>query len=444
MICVDSELKNKDCRTKRLILETKIQDRDGNTVAAEKNPLVLFGGHERIVESRILIERPKLWSDEEPNLYRCVSRLWYEGKTADEDVSTFGIRTLQLDAKRGLRVNGRTVKLRGACIHHDSGLLGAATYEEAQFREIRKLKEAGFNAVRMAHNPMAPAMLQACDALGMYVMDETFDMWTKSKSDYDYSLFFEESWREDVRLMVKKDYNHPSVIMYSVGNEIPEIGTEHGSETCSEICRVIKAEDSTRYTLASVNGVFAVGDRIEEVVEDVTANLRTAGRIEGNVNQFMELMDGYMDDIVIHPLITERLDMANVYTDIAGYNYMTGRYEQDGKRYPNRVIVGSETYPPEIARNWELVKKLPYVIGDFTWTGYAYIGEAGDYQENEAEAAEIGLKSGETSGSLVCRKEVYMGKVQQVSSGGDLDICGFRARFSTGEKLFSDSGKILI
>lgn len=409
VICVDSQLKNKDFRTKRLILETKIQDSDGNTVAEERNPLVLFGGRKRTVSSRIVIEKPKLWSADEPNLYRCVSRLVYEGKTAgDETVSAFGIRTLQLDAKRGLRVNGQMVKLRGACIHHDSGLLGAATYEQAQFREIRQLKEAGFNAVRMAHNPMAPAMLRACDALGMYVMDETFDMWTKSKSDYDYSLFFEESWREDVRLMVRKDYNHPSVIMYSVGNEIPEVGTEHGSEICSEICRAIKTEDPTRYTLASINGVFAVGDRIEEVVADVTAHLRSEGRIEGNVNHFMALMDGYMDDIVVHPLITERLDMANAYTDIAGYNYMTGRYEQDGKQYPNRVIVGSETYPPEIARNWGLVRKLPHVIGDFTWTGYAYIGEAGDYHEDEAEEA------------------VNMGKVQQLSAGGDLDICGFR------------------
>lgn len=147
----------------------------------------------------------------------------------DAQTEKFGIRTMSLDVKRGLRINGESVKLRGACIHHDSGLLGAATFEDAQYRQVAKLKEAGFNAIRMSHHPMAPAMLRACDELGMYVMDETFDMWVAANPDLDYGLYFREWWEKDVTAMVRKDYNHPSVILYSVGNEIPEIGTDHGA-----------------------------------------------------------------------------------------------------------------------------------------------------------------------------------------------------------------------
>ena len=135
--------------------------------------------------------------------------------------------------------------------------------------------------------------------------------------------------------------------------------------------------DDTRYTLASINGVFAAGDKVDQIVADVVAGLSAEGKIDGNVNDFMSLMDGHMDEIVVHKTISERLEKACAGVDIAGYNYMTARYEQDGKAYPNRVIVGSETYPPEIARNWELVERLPHVIGDFTWTGWDYIGEAG-------------------------------------------------------------------
>ena len=143
--------------------------------------------------------------------------------------------TLSLDAARGLRVNGKSVKLRGACIHHDSGILGAATYEDAHRRQIKLLKEAGFNAIRMSHHPAAPALLRVCDELGMYVMDEFSDMWSRAKNDLDYALDFAKWWETDVALMVKKDYNRPSVILYSAGNEIPEIGTDAGSELCARI-----------------------------------------------------------------------------------------------------------------------------------------------------------------------------------------------------------------
>ena len=151
------------------------------------------------------------------------------GEVLDEESTTFGIRSLTVDPVRGLRVNGEQVLLRGACVHHDNGLLGAATIGRAEERRVELLKEAGFNAIRSAHNPLSRPMLEACDRLGVLVMDETFDMWTQPKSEHDYALRFPDWWEADVEAMVRKDFNHPSVILYSIGNEIPEAGTPMGA-----------------------------------------------------------------------------------------------------------------------------------------------------------------------------------------------------------------------
>ena len=374
---VETEVVNESSRARELRLFSTLRDPKGEAVGAEESPFFLKAGEKRALHQRILVPKPALWSVESPSLYRVESRLTENGETIDTAEDCFGIRTLSLDAARGLRLNGRSVKLRGACIHHDSGLLGAATYEDAHRRQIRLLKEAGFNAIRMSHHPAAPALLRVCDELGMLVMDEFSDMWQRSKCDLDYALDFDRSWETDVRLMVRKDFNHPSVILYSVGNEIPEIGTDAGSETCAKIAGLLKTLDPGRYTTAGINGVFAAGDRMGEILDDLSREMRESGEIEGNVNDFMSVMDSKMDQIVCHRAISERLEKACAPLDVAGYNYMTARYEPDSRRYPNRVMVGSETYPAEIARNWELVEKLPALIGDFTWTGWDYIGEAG-------------------------------------------------------------------
>ncbi len=408
MISIGTELKNRRMFPAELAVEQEIIDPEGNIVNSDKASTVLFENEERKLNQRILIENPKLWDCENPNLYTCVTKVWNQDVLVDENVTTFGIRTLSVDSKRGFRVNGKVVKFRGACIHHDSGLLGAATYEDAQLRQVKKLKEAGFNAIRMSHHPMAPAMLKACDRVGMYVMDETFDMWTRCKSDYDYGLFFDQWWEKDVECMVRKDYNHPCVVMYSIGNEIPEIGTHQGAQMCHAISSKIKSMDDTRYTLASVNGVFAAGDAVDDIVADIVAADEELADM--NVNNFLSIMDTKMDDIVQHKIISQRLELACTPVDIAGYNYMTARYEPDGVNYPNRVIVGSETYAPEIARNWEIVERCNHVIGDFTWTGWDYIGEAG-----------IGIPAyafgeGGFGAQFPC----------QLAYCGDIDITGFR------------------
>ncbi|MBO5657310.1 MAG: DUF4982 domain-containing protein, partial [Agathobacter sp.] len=413
VLCLNTKVKNHLSRYKEVRICQEILDEAGMTVAKNQTVMTLFEGEERSVSQRLVVSNPRLWSAETPYLYTCVTRIYGE-ELLDEDVTTFGIRTLSLDPHRGLRVNGQEVKLRGSCIHHDSGLLGAATYEEAQYRQIARLKEAGFNAVRMSHHPMAPAMLRACDRLGMYVMDELCDMWNRCKSDYDYALFFKEWWEKDVEDLVQKDYNHPSVIMYSIGNEIPEIATNQGAKMCHDVCAKMKALDPTRYTLASINGVFAAGDSVDTIVADVVAGMAARGEDVSNVNHFMSIMDDHMDEIVTHPIMSHCLEKACAYTDIAGYNYMAGRYEFDGEAYPNRVIVGSETYPPEIGRNWPLVKKLSYLIGDFSWTGWDYIGEAG------IGIGAYNFGEGGFGATYPC----------QLAYCGDIDITGFRRPMS--------------
>ncbi|MGT2800307.1 glycoside hydrolase family 2 TIM barrel-domain containing protein [Streptococcus marmotae] len=411
LIEVGVAIENETARPQRLSIETRIFDAENQLIVTDERPYFLPTGQKEYYSHQYLLTNATFWTAETPILYKIEQKILQKGFVIDEVSKQFGIRTIHVDSKRGLRINGQPVKLRGACIHHDSGLLGAKTYETAHRRQIRILKDAGFNAIRMAHHPAAPALLKACDELGMYVMDETFDMWTRFKSDFDYSLVFEEQWEKDVKAMVDSDYNHPSVILYSIGNEIPEIATEHGSYLAKKIHDAIKAIDNSRPTLAGINGIFASGDRIPEIMADVAAQ---STDIEGNVNDFMTLIDQRLDEIVTHPIVGEKLELATAATDIAGYNYMTARYEVDSKQYPNRIMVGSETYPPEIARNWTIIQQLPSVIGDFTWTGWDYIGEAG------VGVPAYRFGEGGFSAQFPC----------QLAYTGDIDITGVRRPLS--------------
>lgn len=358
-------------------LETAFIDNDGNIVAKETSPIYIANNDTTQLSQRITILNPDLWSAENPNLYHVSLRLLDGDEIVDEHHVDTGIRQIKLDAYHGLRVNGQSVKLQGAGVHHDNGIIGAVELESVEKWRLRKLKEAGFNAIRMAHQPASPALLRAADRVGMYVMDETFDMWQRSKSDYDYSLSFDEHWREDVTLMVKKDFNHPSVLMYSVGNEIPEIATNQGLAICEQIVSLIKSLDSTRYTLAAVNGMYTIGNDILKVVQQVAMDEEKIDIGTDNVNQFMTYMDKYLPKIMRHPSIANQLNKVSARLDITGYNYMGMRYEEDVQSHPNRMIVGSETYPPEIAFNWDKVMKYSQIIGDFTWTGWDYLGEVG-------------------------------------------------------------------
>ena len=347
--------------------DAKVEILDGETVVATGS-------------GEIAIPNAKLWSDEAPNLYTC-------RVTVGEDVveEKFGIREIKWSTA-GLFINGKETLLRGGCVHHDHGILGAACYDESEWRRVRILKEAGFNAIRSAHNPCSRAMLEACDYYGMYMMDESFDMWYNRKTKNDYGLDFETRWAEDTSEMVLRDYNHPSVILYSIGNEVAEPGEAKGLGYGKKQIDLIHSLDTTRPVTCGLNLMVmsraAKGQGIYQDGEQKTGGKeqKSDGKVK-NGSLIFNIMASFAGsgmnqggnspkvDAIASPIIDA--------LDIAGYNYGSGRYPLEGKQHPDRIIFGSETFPHDIYKNWQQVKKLPYLLGDFMWTSWDYLGEAG-------------------------------------------------------------------
>ena len=371
VVDVATTVENEGLATATVTVGTELYD-GGNVVAVGSAPVTLKAGSTAVVRQRLYVTEPKPWGVDTPHLYSARTELRDALEVLQEDTTTFGIRSLQLDPFNGLQINGETVKLRGACIHHDNGVLGAATIARAEERRVQLLKEAGFNSVRSAHNPVSQAMLDACDKHGMLVMDETFDVWTEGKSSFDYSLSFPEWWERDVEAMVAKDFNHPSVVLYSIGNEIPETGSGLGSGWGRQIVEKIRSLDSTRYTTNGINGFVSV-------IADAAAMMKQAGAADDSkgVNAMMSEAGDVMGRIGASQLVSERTAESHAAVDVAGINYGDSRYVLDKELFPNRIIVGTETFPNQIDANWKLVKENPHVIGDYTWTGWDYLGEAG-------------------------------------------------------------------
>ncbi len=321
----------------------------------------------------------KLWSAEHPHLYTCKAILTDGETILDEAETAFGIRTLSYGVE-GFFVNGEKVLLKGGCIHSDNGILGSRAFDEAEWRRIRILKKWGFNAIRSAHNPLCRAALEACDALGMYVMDETWDMWDKHKNPHDYAGRFTENWKTDVKALVAKDYNHPSVILYSIGNEVTEPAQEEGVALAAEIVQVVKKHDATRPVTAGINITLLLMAKMGINVFNADGADKTQPQQDADSTAFNE-MAAQSGARMVMAAASEQADQISSpvldLLDIAGYNYAQSRYENEQNLHPGRVIVGSETYPQDIAANWKLIEKCPWVIGDFMWTAWDYLGEVG-------------------------------------------------------------------
>jgi beta-galactosidase len=365
-------VQNSGTFTSTLRLNAAIVDGDGVAVAKGSSPVTLLPSQAGIVRQRLCVTDPTLWSVEVPSLYSVRLELIDGEYISDVEDVTFGIRSLQLDPRKGLRLNGEEVKLRGACIHSDNGPIGAASIARAEERRIQTLKDAGFNAIRSAHNPMSSSLLDACDRIGMLVIDETFDVWTSGKSDFDYAFDFPEWWERDVEALVAKDFNHPCVIFYSIGNEIPETGDPIGATWGRRLAEKVRSLDPTRFVTNGINGFVSILSFLPD--------MRQQGEntsAEGGVNGLMDGFGETMDRIQSSELVTTHTEESFGTLDVAGMNYGEGRYELDRELFPNRVIVGSETWPKRIDRNWALVRNNSHVIGDFTWTGWDYLGETG-------------------------------------------------------------------
>lgn len=349
----------------KLLVHSKIINAEGAMRSQTKNVLSIDANSSTSINQRFEIEKPRLWSIDTPNLYTIVTQILNGDKVIDEVINSFGIRTISFDVEKGFLLNGEPTLLKGGCMHHGNGPLGAAAYDRAEERRVELMKASGFNAIRCAHNPPSEAFLDACDRLGVLVIDEAFDMWRRPKNPEDYHLYFNEWWKKDVESMVLRDRNHPSIIMWSTGNEIPERGEEEGVETSKMMGDFIRELDPTRPVTSAVNGL-------------------NPGK------------DPYFATL-----------------DISGYNYASGGdhwkkniYQMDHERVPERIIYGAESYPLEAFGAWMDVLDNPFVIGDFVWTGFDYLGEAS-----------IGWLG------YMQKKEFYP---WSHAFCGDIDICGWK------------------
>ncbi len=314
----------------------RLRDATGSAVGAHEGDTSIAAGSQTMVAAEITMKSPRTWSPADPQLYRAEIFVESGGQPADAASVAFGIRTIEVDAARGLRINGENIKLRGGCVHHDNGPLGSACIPRAEERRVELLKANGFNAVRTSHNPPSANFLEACDRLGMLVIDEAFDCWTVGKNPEDYHLYFKENWQRDLESMVLRDRNHPSVIFWSIGNEIPERSETAGVAIGKQLAASVKKLDPTRPVTAAICGPW------------------------GNPKQTWADMQA-----------------AFTYLDVGGYNYQWKSYAADHEAFPQRVMMGTESFPNEAYQNWSAVESNTHVIGDFVWTAMDYLGESG-------------------------------------------------------------------
>ena len=362
---IQTRVRNQETRLVAATLVTRLLDNQGREVAQMRSEQALRADGFALVDQTLQVGQPAFWSVTTPVLYTNVTEVLVGDRLVDRMETPFGIRSLSWDAARGFQLNGQAIKLKGGCLHHDNGPLGAKSYDRAEERKVELLKASGYNAVRCAHNPPSPAFLDACDRLGMLVIDEAFDMWDIAKNPADYHLYFKDWWEKDMTAMVERDRNHPSVILWSIGNEIPNKDKPKVVAVARLLASKVRELDSTRPITAAVNDLKA--DK-----------------------------DPYFSTL-----------------DIAGYNYaVAGKrakgslYESDHGRRPERVMLGTESYPLLEFESWMEVLDHPYVIGDFVWTAWDYIGEAS-----------IGWRGYTQSQDFYPWNLAYC---------GDIDICGWK------------------
>ncbi len=403
-------LKNEIAGHRKAAVKTVLRVQDGTVAASADTVVNMFSAEEVVIRQRIYIPNPLLWSVETPVLYTYETVVTEENRELDRTMGSFGIRTIKLDTVHGLRINGRTVKLKGGCIHSDNGVIGAISVADAEDRRIRMLKGAGYNAIRTSHNPVGHAILNACDKYGMLVMEEYADAWTHAKPTFDYALWMEECWEEDITSMVQVSYNHPSVIMYSIGNEIPDVGTELSAHWGRKFTEKLKELDPTRLITNGINIMMANLDKVMKIAQRLHAREMEVMEINNMMANMMELMPA----INMHPISRDAIKESCDMLDVIGYNYASYMYEKEHEDDPNRIFCGSETNPPDLDKNWELVEKNSYLIGDFAWTAWDYIGEPG-----------IGRIS-EESGIL----NVYAQYPWILAYCGDFDLTGYRRPIS--------------
>lgn len=329
---IKSVVKNETTLPQTISVSSQIIDRKNRTVGSNDLRIDLPAGSEKEIVQTVTVNDPLVWTPVTPNLYRARIKILQDNKTIDVSGNTFGIRSIKFSPENGFQLNGKSVKLDGGCMHHDNGCLGAAAFDRAEERKVELLKSAGFNAVRTSHNPPSESFLNACDSLGLMVIDESFDGWIEPKNKNDYSNYFKDWWQRDLESIVMRDRNHPSIIMWSIGNEIIERKTPEAVGTARMLVDCVHKIDKTR----PVTSAMTTWDNDWEIFD---------------------------------PLMAEH--------DVCGYNYQIQRAPSDHERVPSRIIVQTESYPRDAFFNWNMVRDHNYIVGDFVWTAMDYLGESG-------------------------------------------------------------------
>jgi len=331
-VSIQTQVANESTDQAVVSVETTLLDSANNKVGAAQTELTILPGKDAEAAQQMIVAHPALWSPDSPVLYRAVSTVRRNGKVIDQVTTPFGIRSLAWSAERGLLLNGKPIKLTGGSVHHDNGPLGAAAFDRAEERRVELLKAAGMNAVRTAHNPPSPAFLNACDRLGLLVLDEPFDVWETHKVKFDYGGDFDAWWKQDISSMVLRDRNHPSIVIWGIGNEIPELETDRGGALAKQLVDKLHALDSTRPLTLAFPG---------------TTTLPAAQAV------FSQL-------------------------DITGYNYnILSTYQKDHEQLPSRLMLTTESWPANAFPLWQVSHDNPYILGDLTWTAMDYLGESG-------------------------------------------------------------------
>jgi beta-galactosidase len=404
-VLIKSQVQNDTTEPGEVQVETVLVGPSGKKSRESKATVKLQPGQETETKQEITLDKPALWSPESPIMYRAITRISQNGKLLDEVETPFGVRSLAWSVEKGLLLNGKSIKLAGGSVHHDNGPLGAAAFDRAEVRRVELLKAAGFNAVRTAHNPPSPAFLDACDRLGMLVLDEPFDMWTVRKSKHDYARFFKDHWQQDIDSMVLRDRNHPSIIFWGIGNEIPEAWTPEGAPLAQRLASRVRSLDSTRPLTEAFPGATY----------------------------------GPNPDAVFSVL------------DIGGYNYnLAQNHEKDHRRVPGRIMMTTESLASDAFENWQLVKDNSYIVGDFVWTAMDYLGESGigawmyvtPVEATQAAQITTMLKgfmanmgadgknpfevTDQDPNANPLRKFLFPGYPWHAAYSGDLDLTGFR------------------
>ncbi|MBE5915593.1 MAG: glycoside hydrolase family 2 protein [Pseudobutyrivibrio ruminis] len=417
------EVVNKTLENKMALVEVWLtEDGKEEIKVHRKSKIQINPNSTEVAYIPITIDNPMLWDVDNPNLYRVHARVTDLGEyrthhieiadgSVDEDNTIFGIRTISADSRQGLRINGNRVKLKGGCLHHDNGIIGAVSLYDAEYRKLEKLKKQGFNAVRTTHNPPSALFMEACDRLGMYVFDEAFDAWGIMKQPGDYNMFFDTDWKKDLTAFIKRDRSHPSVIIWSTGNEIPERGgLNNGYTLATKLINHVRRLDASR---PISNGICSFWSGLDDELT------------EEDLKKMKKLMSGEATGVQNVDFGAEDLSWetySEAFTnglDIVGYNYMEDKYPRDHELYPERVILGSENYPKEIGKRWPMVESTDYVIGDFTWTAYDYIGEAGIGKTVFVEDSDPRLKAGPFA--LMSHSSEYPWRL---ANDADIDING--------------------